>query len=287
MSEHVRWQPRSVREGLRKPLEPAQGIPESLRGHLENWVEETLSTYLSRDGESPILYALRFDLEVSPFADAHDVVDTVTSRMQKDHQFAWDVVDDLVSREGDGHGLGEILDVVAHEFQVAPDGMSLARRVPDEVAAAFEEVTSAPDYASELLSSAFTKVYGRRPEARSGWEEATKAVENLLKPVVSPKDRAATLTKMARALRDKPDKWVAKLRVDDGEDPVPAFARALEFVGYAPGRHGAEEAVDLVAARSAVMQAITVAQWLRDGVLTRRETVEAEAPNRSATEEPR
>lgn len=270
-----------MREGLLAPLEPVEGIPDFLWWHLENWVEETLFNYLSWNREEPVLYALRFGLEVAALAGPHDVADAVVDRTQKDHEFAWDVVDDLVAREGDHNGLGEVLDVVAHEFQVTSDGTSLTRRVPDEVDIALKEAASSPDHALELLLSAFAKVFGRNPEARNGWEDATKTVENLLKPIVSPKDQSATLSKMAQALRDKPEKWVSRLRAGEGEASVLAFARTLDLVGYAPGRHGGEEAVDLTTARSAVVQAITVVQRMRDGVLERRQVAKTAARDKS------
>ena len=107
------------------------------------------------------------------------------------------------------------------------------------------------------------------------WGRAIKAIETLLKSIVSPSDNKATLGKMIGALRQSPDKWKCKLPdreyKSNGETNVKpgieVFIDVLVTIGYQPDQHGSDQPqdVDEATARSVLFLATTVVGWLRDG----------------------
>ena len=116
------------------------------------------------------------------------------------------------------------------------------------------------------------------------WGKAIKAIETLLKPIVSPSDNKATLGKMISTLRQSPDKWECKLpdreykangktKVKPG---IEVFIDALATIGYQPDRHGSDQPqdVDEATARSVLFLATTVVGWLRDGTLRTIDSIE-------------
>ena len=116
------------------------------------------------------------------------------------------------------------------------------------------------------------------------WGRAIKAIETLLKPIVSPKNKKATIGSMTSELRQAPDKWECKLpdRVykANGETNVKpgieVFIDALATIGYQPDRHGSDQPqdVDEATARSVLFLATTVVGWLRDGILRTIDSIE-------------
>lgn len=246
------------------PWEPMRGIPKELRPQITRWTRATLTRF---DRSTARLFALKMGVAVQSDASEYDVANHFLAAMSGSELFTWDVVDALLELSGDWDGLREVLDLVDHELTVAESGRSLEYRVSRETEGAYQESVSADDHASALLKSAWARTFSRESEPKAAWDDAKSAVENLLRPVVSPDDSSATISKMARALRDKPSKWVSHLRTTNGDDPVLAFAKALELVWYPPARHGEDERIDPVMSRAAVLQAVTICQWLRDGVL--------------------
>lgn len=241
-----------------------RGVPDELRPRLAEWTQTTLETF---DDGTARLFALKMGVPVGVEASKYHTVERFKERMLTDELFTWDVVDALLEVSGDWFGLRQVLDLVDHELTIAETGRSLEYRTPKETEAAYLEVVSESDHASALLRSAWARTFSRERDPKTAWEDAKSAVENLLRPVVSPDDANATISKMARALRDKPSKWVSHLRTANMDDPVLAFAKALEMVWYPPARHGEDEGVDPLMSRAAVLQAVTICQWLRDGVL--------------------
>lgn len=127
------------------------------------------------------------------------------------------------------------------------------------------------------MQDAWALAFGRDPNLLEAWNNAIKSIETLLKPVVLPDDEKATIGKMTKALRDKPEKWACFLpdREYSFEGKkivkvgVEVFIDALSLIGYQPNRHGGGivEEVDETAARGVLFLAVTVLGWLREGVL--------------------
>ena len=141
----------------------------------------------------------------------------------------------------------------------------------------YEQVTQLDDKASQYMQEAWIFAFGREPNLSDAWHRAVKAIEVLLKPIVSPADDNATLGKMIGALRQAPDKWKCKLpdreyktngktNVKTG---IEVFIDALATIGYQPDRHGSDQPqdVDETTARSVLFLATTVVGWLREQTL--------------------
>jgi hypothetical protein len=64
-----------------------------------------------------------------------------------------------------------------------------------------------PRTPAPLLAEAWEKAFHRSPDPSAAYARAVQAVEAAAVPVVSPSNANATLSKMARALRDKPENW--------------------------------------------------------------------------------
>ena len=135
------------------------------------------------------------------------------------------------------------------------------------------------------MQEAWALAFGREPNLSDAWGRAIKAIETLLKPIVSPKNDKATIGSMVSALRQSPDKWKCKLPdreyKSNGETNVkPAievFIDALATIGYQPDRHGSDrpqDVVDEATARSVLFLATTVVGWLRDGILRTIDNIE-------------
>ena len=195
-----------------------------------------------------------------------------------DESRALDVIDWLL-----GHGFGHaqplehILKSAGHVLRVSPDGNRLVERIDPALWDEYEQVTQLDDKASQYMQEAWIFAFGREPNLNDAWERAVKAIEVLLKPIVSPADDNATLGKMIGALRQSPDKWECKLpdRVYNvngeinSKRGIEVFIDALATIGYQPDRHGGDQPQDIdeATARSVLFLATTVVGWLRYGAL--------------------
>jgi hypothetical protein len=198
-------------------------------------------------------------------------MDQVFQRCENDVDAYLDVVDATLqhSRGASAGDLREILDSGASAWTVAPDGLSLQRRVDPTAQASFVAATAPADAASAELSEAWSNVYGRNPDPSDGWDHAIKAVETLLGPIVIPANPKATLGTMLSALEGKPSKWTLGLSSSGTTDGVETLSAALRLIWPNPDRHGGGQnrAPRLDEAIGVVQLAVTVVHWCRDGLL--------------------
>ena len=185
---------------------------------------------------------------------------------------ALDVMDWLLGH-GCGHAqsLEHILKSAGHVLRVSPE------RIEPTLWNEYKQVTQLDDQASQYMQEAWALAFGREPNLSDAWGRAIKAIETLLKPIVSPKNDKATIGSMVSALRQSPDKWKCKLPdreyKSNGKTNVKpgieVFIDALATIGYQPDRHGSDQPqdVDEITARSVLFLATTVVGWLRDGAL--------------------
>ena len=141
----------------------------------------------------------------------------------------------------------------------------------------YEQVTQLDDQASQYMQEAWALAFGRNPNASDAWSKVIKAIETLLKPIVSPKNDKATIGSMVSSLRQAPNKWKCKLPdreyKSNGEinvkPGIEVFIDALATIGYQPDRHGSDQPqeIDETTARSILFLATTVVGWLRYGAL--------------------
>ena len=203
-----------------------------------------------------------------------------------DESRALDVIDWLL-----GHGFGHaqslehILKSAGHVLRVSPDGNRLVERIEPTLWNEYEWATQPDDQASQYMQEAWALAFGRNPNVDDAWSKSIKAIETLLKPIVSPKNKKATIGSMTSELRQAPGKWECKLpdrfyNVNGEINVKPGiefFIDALATIGYQPDRHGSDQPQDIdeATARSVLFLATTVVGWLRDGILRTVDSIES------------
>ena len=253
-----------------------------MRHGIKGWIQQAIN------GDNRLVAQMALELRIDELSDNIDnfyADDAVIACIQRsgpwdmyDESLALDVMDWLL-----GHGFGHaqplehILKSAGHVLRVSPDGNRLVERIDPALWDEYEQVTQLDDKASQYMQEAWIFAFGREPNLNDAWERAVKAIEVLLKPIVSPADDNATLGKMIGALRHASDKWKCKLPDRDykanGETNVKpgieVFIDALATIGYQPDRHGSDQPqdVDEATARSVLFLATTVVGWLRYGAL--------------------
>jgi hypothetical protein len=266
----VAWQPLSVRMGMRPPDEPYEGVPPHLKGRLISWLYRNLNW--SEAIREVIMYA-RVPAPYHP--DSMKALNSTISLCSKDDDVFLDLLDaSLNVRLGDDdarESLREILAAGGSTWTVSPDGKSLQRAVQPESQAAFEQATSTADTASDELTEAWSKAYGRDPDASDAWDHSIKAIEAVLRPIVCPNNKAATLSNVIGELRAQP--WKLNVPGRARDNSVLPLISMLELMWPEPNRHGSptpEPPATLDAARAVVQLAVAIVQWGRDGQIARR-----------------
>lgn len=277
-----KWVPLSVREGLREPFKPVTGMPDFLKPSIADWFSRFVDLIREHHESVSALAAVDKELQRGIQHANVSLRDLIDPESTIDDDVILDAVDYLLFRVEasqivfDGplrtntmsEELEVILESVDHEYRLDKDEKRLVKRVDETVWAAYERVLSVDDEAALLIASAWAKQYSRVRDFAGAWEDANKAVTVLLRPIVSPLNEKATLSTMAREIRDGEHKFISDLRGSEHESPVLQFARALEIIGYPPNHHDGSP-VEGSMSVTAVLQAVTVVGWLRDGAFRR------------------
>ena len=272
------WEPLSVRRNQRQPFTPVDGVPDFLWQYAMRWIENALND------DTSIVCGLSIDLRLEhagnylEYQRASYAIRACLEETGHDQYTALDVIDWLLGHSyGQADALEYILKSAGHVLRVSPDGNRLVERIDPTLWDEYEQVTQLDDQASQYMQEAWALAFGREPNLSDAWGRAIKAIETLLKPIVSPRDVRATLGKMISALRQSPDKWECKLpdRVYNvngeinSKRGIEVFIDALATIGYQPDRHGSDQPQDIdeATARSILFLATTVVGWLRYGAL--------------------
>lgn len=280
MENNEKWAPLSVREGRREPFKPAEGVPDFMQPSVQSWFSDMCQWLVNEEPRMLTIVdqAIQRTVRLPTFS-----LSNVAAGVGFDDEIVLDAIDFLLWRvdcdmvEGPwplfgGMSAAENMEVILHQcghvYRLNVDRRRLVRRVDETVWASYKHAMSVEDEASELIASAWAKQYSRRPDFSGAWEEANKAVLVLLRPIVSPNNEKATLSKLALEIRDGEDKFKSDLPGSRRESPVLQFARALETIGYPPNHHDSS-VVDSRRSATAVLQAVTVVGWLRDGAFRR------------------
>ena len=279
------WEPLSVRRNQRQPFAPVDGVPDFLWQYAVRWIENAV------DDDASIVCGLSIELRLEragsylDYQGAKYAIRACLEETGHDQIAALDIIDWLL-----GHGCGQadaleyILKSAGHVLRVSPDGDRLVERIDPALWDEYEQVTQPDDQASQYMQEAWALAFGREPNLSDAWGRAIKAIETLLKPIVSPKNDKATIGSMVSALRQSPDKWKCKLPdreyKSNGETNVKpgieVFIDTLATIGYQHDRHGSDQPqdVDEATARSVLFLATTVVGWLRDGTLRTIDSIE-------------
>jgi hypothetical protein len=171
--------------------------------------------------------------------------------------------------------LDHILDLGRSAYRVAEPGRQLEPRVDPTVTAAFEHTLTETDpTAADLLSDAWSKVHTRQPDPTNGYRQAIRAVEEVVCPLVLPKEDA-TLGKVIAHLRQGGHKWRFTLVDTTGADTAEPLIIMMDrlWTGQVSRHGGGKNSRDQTQAEAeaAVHLAATLVQLLSTGALTRRD----------------
>ena len=203
---------------------PQEGLPDYLLQPALDWLEGILWVDEPPYGAQlnvDVLRAVQLALRMNPPLDwsngATSASRTLKDRMARNREFALDVLDFFVQQVAApsyANQLSQTLTLGGSEWEVAElpdDGRHLAKRVIGPVRETIDELRSDSERAHHYLSIAWQKLVGRNPDPSAAYREAIRAVEAAAKPVITPDDPGATLGKIIRAIRDKPEKWTVVL----------------------------------------------------------------------------
>lgn len=281
--------PLSVRRNQQSEFSLVDNVPQFMRHGIKEWIQQAIN------GDNRLVALMALELRIDELSDNIDNFypdDAVIACIQRsgpwdmyDESMALDVIDWLLGHGcGDAQSLEHVLKAAGHVLRVSPDGSRLVERIEPTLWDEYEQVTQPDDQVSQYMQEAWALAFGRDPNLSDAWGRAIKAIETLLKPIVSPKNKKATIGSMTSELRQAPDKWECKLpdRVYNvngeinSKRGIEVFVDALATIGYQPDRHGSDQPqdVDEATARSVLFLATTVVGWLRDGTLRTIDSIE-------------
>lgn len=272
--------PFSQRMGTKQPFELEQGAPAHIRNLLEPAIE---NCFYARDGYSGITenaaalmsrMILQLRLPISQ-GDDYERYRSVCAQLRDDDVFL-EVLDFLIFREKlPAKIVEDILEMGGSAYAVVNGRLTM--RVDATLTDLVANILSHETKASEHLSDAWQKAYGMSPDPHGAWSAATRAVEELLKPVTIPKDDRFTMSKAVKAIEAKPEKWVFDLGGQIHGKGIDVFVGMLKLMFPEPAHHGGngEDGPTLAEAHAAVTLATTLVQWLRSGAFRLAESNDA------------
>ena len=149
------------------------------------------------------------------------------------------------------------------------DRWGLIEALPGAVLDAAQVVVSQSGKASQLLNGAWSNAFGTDKRPSHAYFDAVRAVEVFSCPLISPKDKGATLGKGISVVGNKPEAWIFAL---SGDQSVERLLGTLRLLWHSQtDRHGREDYADVSVdeAQAAVLLATTIVGWLSQGLLKR------------------
>lgn len=274
MSDAIEWQRLSVRDGRRTPATFAEGFTPAATRSLVHWLEGELGYRTAGsnfDFDGLILsIALVCDIELNPNRTWEEsLMRQLLNIAARDDDLMLDVLDATLSKSvaRTQKKLRELLRDAASAWTVTEDGRSLVRRVGRAAESAYSDAASVDDSASAELSEAWLAMYGTSPNYSDAWDHAIKAMEAALVPIVAPKNSRATLGTVTTEL----EKGVKFVSFALGS--VETLGAVTRLAWPNPDRHGGGQgrAPEEDETSGVVHLAVTVVQWVRNGVVFRQE----------------
>lgn len=261
-----------------------EGIPDWMWSGLLRWVEDRLTGAYGMSDERLQMVERRLRTQLDWARGLNSAWRSLRDQMSSDPELALDLLSLLVASQ---HGYRdrqnlEVLNGVlgtagsAWHVRLNENGTGqFERRIGQEQVERFQ-VISAEGRHGQHLRTAWTKLYGRDPEASTAYSEAVKAVESAGAQVISPDNDQTTLGQMISHFRDKPSKWL----VPFGESPEQGQTVLLEMMKAVwhgqYDRHGTPDAarpssVSVPEAEAALHTAITLVHMFASGLVSRAE----------------
>ncbi len=161
-------------------------------------------------------------------------------------------------------------------YRINLDEHCLVRRVDGTVQTAVDAaITAANPTAADHLRIAWVSAYGLNPDPDKAYDQAVLALEDLLCPMVCPRNNRATLGVVIGDLRNQAAQW--ELSVEDTGTGQPAgidsVIQMLDLLWKGQSRHAGNpnsRQQTQAEAEAAIHMAAALTQWLTTGVLHRK-----------------
>lgn len=247
-----------------------EGAPEWIRRRLLEWIRGNLYNDQRRRWYQGAVDEIELDLKVSFSGSGsqlvsvcgHDerlLLNVVNWLLQHpDHRSDIRTVADVLSRGN------SVWRVVGAESEVA----HLERRVLRTLTDMAERAISASDASAEHLQNAWRDAWRIGGNPDYAYDQAVKAVESALKPIVSPRNDRTTLGTIIRDIETAPAKFSVRLEPNGEADGVATFLQSLKLLWQSQRRHGeTESAVGASSeqAQDAISLATVVVDWVQRG----------------------
>jgi hypothetical protein len=255
-----------------------KGVPDHLRLPVTGWLRETVRPGTKyEDMQTLIRVMARLRIPLAPWAGLNPLWSAITewyegpSQLRDDGERLLDVIHVVIQATPGMTGyrlLDQILSDGGSAYAATERGIE--DRVDPTAKEAFEGAIQSRDHASSELAEAWSKAYGRNPDASDAWDHSIKAVEAVLRPIVCPNNAKATFSNVIGDIRAQ--HWKLKLRGHARHYSVRPLLEMLEVMWPDPNRHGSgspERPATIEEARGVVQLAVTVVQWGREGLIVK------------------
>lgn len=274
--------PYSVRQDTERTEEfknPEPGIPEWMLDEVIEWMSEPIAragnveryvkrlkvdlrrdimtkAYVAADGDK-LLPWVKVDLEMRDLLDILDNLSRSCSPVE-----AWQL--DELLKAGGTYG------IAAATKDSKPEDRYLFDLVEPEMQRLIDDAKAPADRASDYLRVAHAAAYGQYRNATEAWDHSVKAIESVMRPVISPNDRSATLGKMLGQMKATRDKLGGVL--GGGDDGIARVEAMVRLVWENHERHADFEKPLQPSdeqAQTAFIIAVTVVQLFRSRAIDR------------------
>jgi hypothetical protein len=175
--------------------------------------------------------------------------------------------------------VADLDDILANSgslYRVDFNQRCLVRRVESTVQAAVDSaISTATPKVADHLRTAWVAAYGLQPDQDKAYDQAILALEELICPLVCPRNNRATLGVAISDLRNQAARW--ELNIEDTGTGQPAgiesVIRMLDLLWKGQSRHGGNpnsRQQTQAEAEAAVHMAAALTQWLTTGLLRRK-----------------
>lgn len=214
--------------------------------------------------------AARAEVPLSQSNSPGDLMKQLLAAAEADEDVCLDILDATLATGTTQHrALEQVLQDGRSMWMVADSSSSLQERVDQMARLSFKRATEPPDLASEELAHAWSKTFGRDADPSDTWDHAIKAVEAVLTPLVVPNQAKAHLGHVVGTLDRQGELFALEVGNPDG---IKVLVSMLRLLWPNPDRHASPIEWRLPSdkeARAVLHLAITIVQWVRDGLLQR------------------
>jgi hypothetical protein len=273
----VGWERLSVRNGDEEPDALFEGVPNHLMAPLTQKIRDyftyTRANHVKINLVSVSNIAVKCRIALSNAGNGPNALNEIINACYGDQIVFLNVLDACLSKcsEGWREEIRSLLEIGGSAWTTS-DLNGLERVVDPLARTVAREAMTPNDKASAELREAWSSAYGMSPNPSDVWDHAIKALEEILIPVVTPKQNNATLGHVVSHLASQGDLWRFAIPGADKSYSVDPLVQVLKLVWPNIDRHGggSGRAADLAEAQAVLHAAIMAIQWIRAGALIRR-----------------